>query len=287
MDDNAGIRGALEAAFNAGKAVNHLGERIGHLSHGGHEIPVQVRADGSVCVLAEVMASADKMQAGPARRAGTSKHAELDSFIAFVKRFKQTPSVVFADPSAHRVLAVLDYHPEGADLNAAGWGEHRASYDCPKSRQWLTWCVASDMDHRQEAFSDFLEANAEDIAEAHGYPVALALLELARNLIVNTKGTFEKRIDPRTGESSLVNKLENSEGSTPIPRAFMLGIPVFESGVRYLVECRVRFRLQNGTPIFAFHMHRRADFERDAFLDVRKELAEKTGLPIFAGTPEV
>lgn len=39
-------------------------------------------------------------------------------------------------------------------------------------------------------------------------------------------------------------------------------------------------------PSFAFVMHRRGDIERDAFGEVRTEIADATGLPVFAGTPE-
>lgn len=280
-------RDALTAAFEAGKAAQDAGARICTLTDAdGRKVFVQLDAAGDVAVLENVRDAMQAQRSGPVRRAGISKHLELESFIAYLNRFKQAPSVVWADPSAFRVLAVLDYHPEGAVPTDAGWCGHRATYECPRSRQWKDWTAQDGVEHRQEAFGEFIEQHLDDTIAVEGYPSGLQMLEIARYLVVHSKGVYERRIDPVTGTGMLVCKDEHEESSTKIPRAFNIAIPVFEAGTPYRVECRIRFSMRNGVPLFAFSMHQRADIERDAFMAVRTEVQEKTALPVFAGAPE-
>lgn len=111
------------------------------------------------------------------------------------------------------------------------------------------------------------------------------MLKVARELHIRTKGTFQREVNPTTGDFILVNKNETETGSTVIPRAFALAIPVFEGGERYQVEARVRFQLTGSGPMFSFTMHRRAEIERDAFDGVRQIIAVGTERPVLAGTP--
>lgn len=157
---------------------------------------------------------------------------------------------------------------------------------CPRSRAWQTWTKLEDELLAPEAFADLIDEHLEDLTSGDGYPKPLDLVELGRDLRVHTKGTFEKKVDPRTGAFALVNRLDMEQSSTPVPRAFLLAIAVFDGGSLYKVEARLKLRVSEGKPGFAFTLHRRLEIERDAFGDVRKIVAEKCDLPIFAGSPE-
>ncbi len=282
----ADIRSELAEAFEAGRDTRKIGDRIGRVERGALSVPVLLDEAGNVAVAEGVMVTLDEMEAGPRRRAGYSRHAELDSFIGYVNRFKQAPSVIWADQAAFRVLAVFDYHPEGADPMAAGWARHRAAYECPRSESWKRWTSLDGRAQKQDAFADFIDENMADLASDDGYPKAADLLEMARDLRVHTVGKFERKINPTTGEGAMVCRTDNETTSSVIPRAFLIGISVFEGGDSYRVECRIRFAMLEGVPTFSFGMHRRAEIERDAFGAVRKAVAEKTSLPVFVGAPE-
>src|SRR5688500_379560 len=68
----------------------------------------------------------------PERKAGTARLFELASFVAWVNRFKDADSVLFASPdSANPMLsAVIDYHRKTGHPR---FGEHRAVYAFPLS----------------------------------------------------------------------------------------------------------------------------------------------------------
>lgn len=175
-------------------------------------------------------------------------------------------------------------HPEGASSKAA-WRQHRAVYTCPRSPEWKAWSEQDGRPLAQEAFADFIEARLEDLKAGEGYPKPLDVLQMARHLVMHQKGTFKRKIDPTNGNGILINKVENDAGSTVIPRAFQLAIPVFEGGTRYLIEARVRFAIAEGRPVFSYTLHRRKEIERDAFNKVRSKFQAATAVVVLAGTP--
>jgi hypothetical protein len=76
---------------------------------------------------------------------GTIKIATLDSFIEVAKRFCDSDSVLFGDPTmtAPRLTAVFNLQPPGGDqitgldgIGVARHGDHRAVYDFPLSDEW-------------------------------------------------------------------------------------------------------------------------------------------------------
>lgn len=288
MDETNNSNGVADA-LHAGKQLGDITGKISEIAG----IPFALVPDGmSIDSLVSVLESADARAHCPRRRKGTATHHELASFIAHVVRFKDEDSAVFADVKSTKLVAVLDYHRATAD-GSPRWGEHRSVYVCPLSRQWQRWLAQNEKVMSQDAFGDFIDQNLSDLASAScGGPVSTdvaepaAVLEMARNLVVLTKGEFRREIDRTTGRSTLVCKTDHDSQSTKIPRAFLLGIPVFEGGESYAVEARVRFELRDGRPSFSFSLYQFEEVLRAAFADVRQSVADGAGVPVFAGTPE-
>lgn len=253
--------------------------------------------DGNKTVVpaTDVMDVLDARAKAPRDRRGIHTLLELKSLISYVNRYKTDRTIAWADPSTFRIVVVLDDHPSngaeldpvtGADVGpalAAAWRNHRAVYECPRSPEWKVWTQNDGRAMAQEAFADFIEQRLEDI-KAHGdFPKPTELLTMARNLIVRTKGAFERQIDPTTGNGVLLNKTENDTGSTVIPRAFAISVPVFEGGIPYLVEIKIRMQVTDGRASFMYIMHRRPEIERDAFNEVREDLQSSTEVLLLAG----
>ncbi len=283
------------AAVEAGRKAASLGDRFQTLAfhpegapepHISEAIPIFLNQSGEVEVADDVLATMRGLASGPRRRQSHPCFHDLASFVAYLHRHRHlTDTVAFANLSEFSVEAIFDYHPAGPEHDVARWMEHRASYVCPRSPEWIAWTERDGKAQPQEAFADFIEARLEDITshEAKGFPKPMEVLEMARNLMVRTAGTFQRVIDPTTGTGTLVCKTEHGAESTRIPRAFLLGLRVFEGGQPYAVEARLRFELRDGRALFAYTLHRRAEIERDAFGDVQKAIAEV--VPVFAGTP--
>lgn len=252
-------------------------------------VPLTIDHEGAVTVMTDVLAELDnRWRDRP--RAGTTTLTEVDSFIAHLRRWGSERTVVYAGTAAMAFEAVLDDHPPDELTTAAR--QHRASYTCPRSAEWLAWTQLDGKPMGQVAFADFIESRLEDLVDGakltppvEGFPRPLDVLQVGRALNILTKGTFQREINPTNGDSIFVCKTETDAKSTQIPRAFLLAIPVFEGGTRYQVEARVRFALVEGRPQFSFSLHRRAEVERDAFDEVRTKVAKETGRLVLAGTP--
>jgi len=285
--DETQIASAVQAGFEAANIADRVTFLCAVDLDGDPGIPVCLTKDdngrSTVTVLKDVLAVKDERAPVPRRRTGVTHLHELDSFVAFVNRFKSDESAVYAEVSSFSVTAVINEHPEGPV--AARWRDHRAVYKCPRSPEWIAWTSIDGKAMAQDAFADWIEARLEDLAVGDRGPAPTEVLRVARDLQVHTKGTFSRAIDPTTGTGHLVCKTENESASTPIPRAFFLSIPVFDGGQRYLVEARVRFAMVEGRPSFTVILHRRPEIERDAFMDVRVRVAQGCELPVFAGSP--
>lgn len=279
----------VAAAIDAGQKIADASKRI-TLDVAG--VPIAILPEG---MKAEVMSAAlelaDARAERPRRRVGTATHEEIDSFIAHANRFKDASSAIFAAPSKTSLTAVFDYHEAAA--GAARWGKHRSVYTCPQSAEWKRWLSLHDKALKQDDFATFIDANMSDLvgpenggAIDEGIASPGQVLDMARNLIVRTKGTFERSVNPTTGESMLVNKTENTSESTKIPRAFFIAIPVLEGGDRFRVEARIRFALKDGQPTFSYSLFEWDRILRTAFLEVRTKVAAETSLPVFVGAPE-
>lgn len=285
MTDATETRDAVIAGAEAAKIEDRVTDVRG--------IPVALlNRDQSLKVCEDAILAAAKREPMPARKRGRSSHHRLDSFVAHVNRNKVPPfSALWANVEKTEVSAIYNYHgpqdaPEGV-AGLAGWCDYSARYSMPLADQWLFWTARAGKAMSQGEFADLIDERMADLASGEGFAVPAELLELARNLRIHTEGTFRRSMDPTTGESALVCKTEHTQNSTPIPRAFALGIPVFRAGAAYHVECRVRFRLQNGVALFSFEIHRQADILLDAFSEAVDRIAKLCeDVPVFWGVPE-
>jgi uncharacterized protein YfdQ (DUF2303 family) len=261
---------------------------------GDVEVPVRLVEKGlgqiSVEVMRDVIDEAERQSAGPRRRSGTVELGALDSLIDYVNRFKavtENEAVAFAPINPPGVTVIFDYHAHGG--GAPGWCGDRAVFKCPLSRQWQLWCKAEGIGFSQLQFGELIEANEVDLYgdDDLGLASSTKMLETARNLIIRQAGKYERKINPTTGEGTLVSVEEHGSESTKIPKAFGLAIPVFEgSDVKYPVECRLRFSMIEGkVPQFSFVMQNRQDVFDKALTELRAAIAEKCGIPVFVGNP--
>jgi uncharacterized protein YfdQ (DUF2303 family) len=276
-----------EAAIIAGRDSVDLETRITKLDLEHGSVHVGIDADGEIHVLADVHKFDDARRPAPLRRAGTAVLEELGSFTEYVNRYKTVDTVAWADAGSFGVTAVFNEHPEGQDLGDAGFRDNRAIYNCPRSHEWLEWTSKDGKAMGQAAFGDWIEHHLDDLAapnaELPDFPQPTTLLEMARKLSINIGGTFKREINPTTGEGTLISKQEHGADSTKIPRAFLLKVPVFMNGTAYYVEARLRFALGEGGPSFTYLLHNRVAIERDAFGEVRAQVAKQCAIPVLAG----
>jgi uncharacterized protein YfdQ (DUF2303 family) len=274
-DIAAAVQAGRESAEVAGRITTHILE--------GVPVPVVVNGTG-VRVASDVLQEVDRRRDQPARRVGTTVLDEVDSFIAYVNRFsKPDTTIIYAHQKTRTVTAVFDEHTPGPDPRAAHWRQHRATYRCPLSPEWEKWSKVHGAKLSQTGFADFIDANMLDITSGNGYPTPGELLQMARNLQVTVGHRFKRVIDKATGTGTLIDETEHDASSTKIPRAFGLGIRVFEGGELHAVEARLYFAMTENVPSFSVELYRKEEHEREAFAEVHKAVSTATGCLVLAG----
>lgn len=245
----------------------------------------------------------------PRRTRGHAKHTTLTSFIDAVNRFKQgdgdgrVGTAVFAvdDMSAPRLLCVVDYH--GHD--DPRFGEHAIEYAFPLSDEWRAWSAAFDSKGMSQAelaafvedrITDVIEVGAvgergQKMAQSLGLSIAgsATMLGLSRGIAIKAETKVQSLTNLSTGEGRILfEEKHNDEAGGPVkvPGGFVIGIPVVRGGPLFQVFVRIRYRLSGGAVIWSLVAHRRDAVFRAAFEEACGEVAEKTGVPLFHGTPE-
>lgn len=273
----------LEAVLNAGKLIGGMHADI-HTSPNGtpYILLPSVSANGQTIVRPHLM---ERVMLTPARVRALVSLRTPQSFVAYVQRFADAGSVIFANSKTRSVVAVLDYHESAT---AARWGAHRAVLTCQLTEDWTRWTAADHKKMSQIEFAQFLEDNLQNIAEPDGSTI----LNVARQLEAHKSSQFKSSIRLDNGELQLTYEETITgtaqKGAVQIPTDFTLGIKPFEGGEAYAVKARFRYRIDNGLLSLWFDLLRPDAVLEDAFNRVLETVAagvKNPDVPILAADP--
>jgi uncharacterized protein YfdQ (DUF2303 family) len=239
----------------------------------------------------------------PERKKGTAQVQTLESFIELVNRHKTGHSAIFSNLDWAKPLfsAVIDYH-ENKPAGGADWLNHRIVYQFPLSEEWKAWSGQNGKTMSQGDFAAFIEdhiaelaspTEAEKIELERRFQTTIAtpneLMILSRGLQVFVAAQVKNTTTLQSGEGEVVfvEEHQNAQGEKiKVPGLFLLNISPFFQGEEVRLPVRLRYRAGGGKLTW-FYQVWRADLliterlQNDAAL-----VAEETGLPVYAGTPE-
>jgi len=206
---------------------------------------------------------------------------DLDSFIAYCKRYQTPATRFFAEPgfiSGGRptVTCIIDYH----EADKAQHGAHVVTYAPRYSEQWKRWTAICANAIKQAEFAEFVEENRGDIAE----PAAAQMLDIISTFKASKKTDFDSLVYQRNGDVMLAYSEKTEEkGSVKMPEKLMLGIPVYFRSDRYAVPVLIRYRVGNGGVVFQLKVDRADVIEDEAFSVLTKKITEATGIEVYLG----
>ncbi|WP_273890043.1 YfdQ family protein [Serratia marcescens] len=208
------------------------------------------------------------------------------SLIAYVKKFADQRTAIFADKSQTRIEAVLDYH---SAAYSPEWANHRAVYDCPYSDEWQEWSARDKRAMNQTDFAEFLENHIHDIApvsDDYKGPSGTALLEMVLAFQETRKAEFKsvRRLQDGTFQMSYSDEKSGS-GNTSLPENISLAIAPFHNGVRYQVEARIRYRLKDGGLALWYELIEPKKIVEHAFTEIVVDLENQLeNIPVYEGS---
>lgn len=225
----------------------------------------------------------------PHRKTGTVHLNDADSFIWYYG-LHGNGAPVYATLEPARFLAVLNDHTK----DAAGYRDHRASFQVAFSKEWTVWTKHSGSGAAfgsTDAFALFLEENAPDIVK----PEAATMMQIALNFRVKADAQFHQATRLQDGNidfgyQNVVSAQATSEkgGKLQIPELFTIELPVFDglSEPKYRVDARFRYRLREGKLTLWYELVRPHKVIEKAFRAVWEKIAKATKAPILHGKPE-
>jgi uncharacterized protein YfdQ (DUF2303 family) len=209
------------------------------------------------------------------------------SFVDYWGRYKDKDSALFASaPKEHRVSAVFDYHRK----NLPGRCQHKSSYTCPLSSEWVTWTGSDGKSMDQAAFARFIEDNLPDIVE----PRSAEILEVARSLQAKKSVHFVSGVRLDNGQVDFTYQEqiqgETSKGKIAVPETFTLGISPFYNGPPYKITvppykitARFRYRIRDAKLAMWYDLLRPDKALEDAYHETCARIAEACGVGLIFG----
>lgn len=213
---------------------------------------------------------------------------EVESFCAYVNRFKTEDTLIFANvDSGCEFDAVLDYHGPAPDLKAH-YCRHHARFTALETPEWTKLCEFDGSHMSQVAFAEFLENNAKIFRSPNGAD----LLELIRNLHAHKHARYQSAVRLDNGahslsyEEDIVVKSQNTTkaGSYELPTQIKVGASVFVGGEPLEITCRLKTRLQNREITLFYEIVGFADIVRESTLALVKQVNKSCGILPLLGS---
>ena len=222
----------------------------------------------------------------PLRKTGFVYFHNLDSFIRFFCTHKTPDSVIFvdSDTTGQRgsvFTGVVNYH--GGEPS---FGDFRCVYAAELSPDWRKWVGGSKAPMNHEQFINHLDDCQDMIVE----PAGAKLLELMRDIEGTVGGSFKSALNLHNGSASIsyeenVSATNGVGKKIEVPTRLTVSIQPFDFGVRYKMENKLRYRVQNKSISFAYEAVKPELIILDAVNDQVKNVEKNCGVTPFYGNP--
>ena len=203
---------------------------------------------------------------------------DAGSFIAYVNRFKSEETLIFAQlkPNTARFFAALDYHTKAPELVPA-YIQHRAVYETQQTPEFTTWLAANRKAMTQVEFATFLEDNSKLFIE----PAGADLLEMVQSLFGKQDVRFSSAVRLQSGgnrlhfdEDVVLNGTNSTRGGdVELPKTLRALLPVFQGSASYVVEARLKYRIESRKLTLWFETIGLHEIIRHAIMGIVAEIA--------------
>lgn len=208
------------------------------------------------------------------------------SMEAYLNRFRNPSTLMFASIKDSAIVGIVDYHGEATDQHPIvkpDFGTHIAVMALAFSQEWLMWTGSNTKMMEHVEFASFLEENCLDVVE----PVGAELLELCRDLQVRQDVHFASSV--RLGDKVSVefSKDENAttKSNMELPIEFTISIPVYFNEPPVAVRCLMRRKIDHGELRLGYKMVRLENIRQADFQRIVGAIEGGTTVPAVFGTP--
>lgn len=227
--------------------------------------------DYAVQVIEELRPKLERIQANVSL-------SDTRSFIAYVQKFREDGTLMFAEPQHGTLKAVIDYH-----TSSPAWREHSAQLILSHTPEWKAWISKNNRDLTQREFAEFLEDRVLSIVEPDG----ALLVEVAKHLEAkrNVKFASGVSLENNAATFSYVEEIEGrGKGNVTVPTRFTLGLSPWRGTDPYQLKARLRYSVSEQGLTFRFVLDDPEKVLEAAFKDILAHIHEETGFDALIGS---
>lgn len=252
---------------------------------------------GGSAMIVDTTGLGESRDAHPLRASGESDAHDATTLAAFIVKYGDTNTEVWASERDRRIVAILNagYALDEPDGFRPGWADHRITYAATRTPSWKAWVDQDGKMLEQREFAELIEDRLSDIVD----PASLDMLEVAQSIEGTIGATFKSSQRLRTGERKLtydenIQTQAGGGGELEVPEKFTIRLAPYEGADIVDVDCRLRVRIAGGTLKLGYRIIDREQVERDAFRSVvaalNHELANGDDVtrqyrPVLMGSP--
>jgi hypothetical protein len=212
----------------------------------------------------------------------------VDSLTAYVCRFMNADTTLFADISKNSITGAIDYHKQGDDGKGkvvgptAQFVAHCVRMELQFSQEWKLWTGINGRLMPQMEFARFIEENGADVAA----PAGAELLEAVRDLQANRKVNFTKAVRTASDNENFEYTDETearTKGGFEIPTKFLLKIPVYFGEEAVSLHGFLRWKLDDGALNLGIALHRTENVRQAVFKQIVCGIEDGTSAHVVFG----
>lgn len=221
---------------------------------------------------------------------------DTESFCNYFNRFKSSDSLIFGNVTSDGATfrGVLDYHgfPDEPETAKADYCDHLVTFTTQKTPEWEAWLKANRKPMSQIDFATWLEDNLHLFItpkEPKDAPTPADLLEMVKSLHGHQNANFGQSIRLDNGAHSVryeeqVNVQGTVKGGEMVMPPFIYGgFALFQGMPGYLVQARLKTRIENRKLVIFFETVALEKTVRDCIDSVIERIEEKTESTILIG----
>lgn len=233
----------------------------------------------------------EKFQSTPYRKKATVSLADDAGFISYLKCHGSLATCTIwceADYLIGNVSFTGIVNDHDGSPTGQQWRDHIAKLTPAKAVEWIRWITQNRKTMSQVEFATFIEDNLGDIATAAGFPTGTDMLQMATGLEIAQDSMIKSAVRLQSGGVRM-EYVEDSNAETvksmEVFSKFALGIPVFWGGAAYMLEARLKYKLNAGRLSFWYELIRPDKVLEDAARTITAKIQEATGFPMYHGKP--
>lgn len=209
---------------------------------------------------------------------------EVDSFIDFVKYYKEPVTRLYCIESDGRFLGVIDEHPSAKDHKEECRERlMQGTLQLAKTPEWAAWSSNIEKALEQLEFALFLEDFGRYVVE----PSSADFLQVALTLEAKKGVNFKSGMRLENGDHKLLFEEDTRatagvKGTLEIPHDFKIQIKLFHGGGLVELAGKLRYRIQSGQIRFYYKFPGLENIIRAYVSGIRKRIEKETELPAWS-----